>query len=214
MFKKQQLYGQVLLDEFVLKEVLRDIKHTYSSDTTKSGWWANKQAFQVGFKSFDLFGIKKLNFQLEYNYVRPYTYAHGSVQQNYGHYNQPLAHPMGANFWEIATFLNYRIKRLFIEAKCVYTVYGADSSSTDYGRDVFVSYTNRPNDYGNFTTQGFQTKLITASIRAAYILDTQMNLKIELGFADRIVKTNYATKQTAYIFIGIKTDLCNLYNDY
>ncbi len=215
VFKKQQIYGQLLLDEFVLKEVMRDIKHTYSTDTTKSGWWANKQAFQIGFKSFDLFNVKHLNFQTEYNYVRPYTYSHGSVQQNYGTMNQPLAHPLGANFWESATFINYRMmKRLFIEAKCIYAVYGNDSSTTDYGKNIFISYTQRPREYGNFTTQGYQTTLITASLRAAYILDTQMDLKIELGFADRIVQTKYASTNTPYIFIGIKTDLCNLYNDY
>jgi len=215
LFKKQQLYGQVLLDEFVIKEVMRDIKHSYSSDTSKWGWWANKQAFQIGFKSFDLFNIRYLNFQTEYNYVRPYTYAHGSVQQNYGQMNQPLAHPLGANFWESATFLNYRfMKRFFVEAKCVYAVYGADSSTTNYGNNIFISYTHRPSDYGNYTTQGFQTELITASLRVAYMLDTQMDLKIELGFVDRIEQTKYASHHTPYIFLGIKTDLCNLYNDF
>lgn len=97
LFKKQQLYGQILLDEFLLKEVVANY-----------GWWANKQAFQIGFKNFDMFKITHFNFQTEFNYVRPYTYAHGSVQQNYGHMNQPLAHPLGANFWESISFLNYR----------------------------------------------------------------------------------------------------------
>ncbi|HEY0031489.1 MAG TPA: hypothetical protein VGC65_12065 [Bacteroidia bacterium] len=203
LFKKQQLYGQLLLDEFLLKEV-----------KAQKGWWANKQAFQAGFKSFDLFKISNLNFQTEFNYVRPFTYAHGSVQQNYGHLNQPLAHPLGANFVESASFLNYRHKRLFIEAKCVYAVYGGDSAGTDFGKNIFVSYAKRANDYGNYTTQGFQTTLITASLRAAYMLDTRMNLKVELGIADRIQQTKYTTKQIPFVFIGIKTDLCNLYSDY
>jgi hypothetical protein len=203
ILKHQQLYGQLLLDEFVLKQVIAD-----------TGWWGNKQGFQFGFKSFDLFTIKRLNFQTEYNYVRPYTYAHGSVQQNYGHMNEPLAHPLGANFIESATFLNYRYKRLFVEAKFVYAFYGADSGSVDYGRNIFISYVNRPREYGNFTGQGFQTTLITTSLRAAYILDTRMNLKIELGLADRIVKTDFSSKQTPYIFFGIRMDLSNLYNDY
>jgi hypothetical protein len=203
ILKKQQLYGQLLFDEFLLNEVLAD-----------TGWWGNKQAFQVGFKSFDLFTIKRLNFQTEFNYVRPYTYAHGSVQQNYGHMNEPLAHPLGANFMESATILNYRYKRLFIEAKCVYAFYGGDSAGTDFGKNIFVSYSNRPSDYGNYTGQGFQARLITASLRAAYILDTRMNLKIELGFADRILQTSSSTSQTPYVFIGIRTDLSNLYSDY
>jgi hypothetical protein len=213
-FKKQQFYGQILLDEFVLNEVKRDVKHSLGSADTTWGWWANKQGYQLGFKSFDLFNVKKLNFQIEFNYVHPYTYSHGSVQQNYGHMNQPLAHPLGANFMESATFINYRHKRLFFEAKFVYAIYGGDSSTTDYGKNIFISYTNRPHEYGNFTGQGFQTTLITASLRAAYVLDTHMNLKIELGFADRMISSTYSTKNTPYVFFGIKTDLCNLYSDY
>ncbi|MCX6296951.1 MAG: hypothetical protein NTX97_12995 [Bacteroidetes bacterium] len=203
MFKKQQLYGQLLLDEFSLKEV-----------KAQNGWWGNKQAFQLGLKSFDLFQITRLNFQTEFNYVRPFTYSHGSVQQNYGHMNQPLAHPLGANFIESATFLNYRYKRFFFEAKFTYAVYGGDSAGTDYGKNIFISYSNRASEFGNFTTQGFQTNLITASIRGAYILDSRMNLKIDFGFADRIEQTNYRTKQIPCIFLGVKTDLCNLYDDF
>ncbi len=203
MFKKQQLYGQLLLDEFVLKNVV-----------SRNGWWANKQAYQAGFKSFDLFKIKRLNFQTEFNYVRPYTYSHGSVQQNYAHFNEPLAHPLGANFLESASFLNYRYKRLFVEAKCVYAMYGADSAGKDYGKNIFISYVNHNTEYGNAMAQGVKTTLITASLRAAYILDTDMNLKIELGVSERIEHTATITKQIPYVFFGIRADLCNLYTDY
>lgn len=203
LFKKQQLYGQLLLDEFLLKEI-----------KAQNGWWANKYGLQGGLKSFDLFKIKNLNFQTEVNYVRPYTYSHGSVQQNYGHMNQPLAHPLGANFIESATFLNYRYKRFFIEAKGVYAIYGEDSLGSDYGKNIFISYNKRPKDYGNTTTQGIRTNLINASVRIAYILDTRMNLKIELGFAERIEQTNVKTTQTPLVFFGIRTDLSNLYTDF
>ena len=203
LFKKQQLYGQLLLDEFLLKEI-KDQK----------GWWANKYALQGGVKSFDIFRVKQLNFQTEVNYARPYTYSHGSVQQNFGHMNQPLAHPLGANFIESATFLNYRIKRFFIEAKCVYAVYGADSAGTDYGKNIFISYNKRPSDYGNTTAQGVKTNLINISLRAAYMLDTKMNLKIEAGIAERIEQTNVKTIQTPLIFLGIRTDLSTLYTDF
>ncbi len=213
--KKLQFYGQVLLDEFLLKEVKADVKYAITKDSTeKWGWWANKQAYQIGFKSFDMFTIKKLNFQTEINIVRPYTYAHGSVQQNYGHMNQPLAHPLGANFMESVSFLNYRHKRLFIEAKFSLAMYGGDDSISDYGKNIYISYVNRPSEYSNYIGQGIRTNLITASLRGAYILDTRMNLKIELGVAERIEETYYTKKQTPYVFLGIKTDLGNLYNDY
>ncbi len=203
LFKRQQLYGQLLLDEFLLKEVI-----------AQKGWWANKQAYQLGFKNFDLFTIKRLNFQTEFNYVRPYTYSHGSVQQNYSHMNQPLAHPLGANFIESVNILNYRQRRLFIEAKCVYIIYGGDSAGTDNGRNIFISYNKRAKDYGNTTTQGIKTTLITTSLRVAYIVDARMNLKIEMGIANRTENIRYRTIQTPFIFVGIRTDLGTMYSDF
>ena len=203
LFKKQQLYGQIMLDEFVLKEV-----------RSGKGWWGNKQAVQGGFKSFDIFRINRLNFQTELNYIRPYTYSHGSTQQNYGNMNQPIADPLGANCIESITFLNYRYHRFFIEAKYIYASYGADSAGTDYGKNIFISYTQRAGDYGQYTGQGISTKLITASLRAAYMLDAQMALKIELGIADRIEKTAYSKKSTPYVFLGIRANLSNIYDDF
>lgn len=128
--------------------------------------------------------------------------------------NQPLAHPLGANFMEGSVFLNYRVKRLFIEAKGIYAIYGADSAGVNYGKNIYTSYTTRPYEYGNYTGQGMSTTLITASLRAAYILDTQMDLKIELGVADRVMHSMKGTTQVPYVFIGIRTDLSNLYDDF
>lgn len=203
LFKKQQLYGQLLLDEFLLKEV-----------KAQKGWWANKYAMQGGIKSFDLFHVSQLNFQTELNYARPFTYSHGSVQQNYGHMNQPLAHPLGANFIESASFLNYRFKQIFMEAKCVYAIYGADSTGSDFGKNIFISYNKRSDDYGHTTTQGVKTNLVTVSLRGAYIMDSRMNLKIEFGFAERVEQTAKRTVQTPFVFIGIRTDLGNSYLDF
>ena len=203
VFKKQQLYGQLLLDDFALTEF---VKH--------KGSWQNKYGVQAGFKSFDVFKINRLYFQTEFNYVRPYTYSHGSVLQNQSHLNQPLAHPLGANFMESVTIVNYRYKRIFVEAKCIYAIYGADSLGKDYGKNIFISYTKHASDYGNTIAQGIRTDLITTSLRGAYILDSRMNLKIEAGVSYRIEHTRSYTKQTPFVFIGIKTDLCNMYSDY
>jgi hypothetical protein len=203
LFKKQQLYGQLLFDEFYLKEMM-----------ARTGWWANKFAFQLGFKSFDLFNVKDLHFQTEFNYVRPYTYSHGSELQNYGQMNQALAHPLGANFMESGTFLNYRRKHLFFELKCLYAIYGADSANTDYGKNIFLPYANRVHDYHNFVGQGIKTTLTTASFRVEYVPGGQKTTKLELGVIERIEKTSFYTKQTPYIYLGIKTDFVNLYNDF
>ena len=67
----------------------------------KNGYWKNKYAFQLGTKQFDLFKIKGLGLNSEFNWVKPYTYSHFEGIMNYGHFNSPLAHPYGANFYEL-----------------------------------------------------------------------------------------------------------------
>ena len=109
------LYGQFILDEFSLSVLRGD-----------NGFRANKFGYQLGYKIFNSFGIDKLTLQTEYNLVRPYTYAHHNPQQNYAHYNQPLAHPLGANFSELLILSNYKWKRFQLDAKLIFIKYGAN----------------------------------------------------------------------------------------
>ena len=76
-----------MLDEFTAKEMFAN-----------NGYWANKYGIQLGGKYFDAFGVRNLDLQAELNMVRPYTYSHYDSTSNYTHYNQPLAHPLGADF--------------------------------------------------------------------------------------------------------------------
>ena len=78
-----QFYGQILLDEFHLDELI----------VNPNGWWGNKFGLQAGVKYIDAFGLEHLYLQAEWNRVRPYTYAH-VFDLGYSHYNQPLAHPL------------------------------------------------------------------------------------------------------------------------
>ncbi|MBC8084380.1 MAG: hypothetical protein H7Z21_14350, partial [Hymenobacter sp.] len=111
-----QLYGQLMLDEFKLSEV-----------RAGKGWWANKQAFQLGGKYLNVAGIRTLDVQLEFNYIRPFTYQHADSYTNYQHYQQPLAHPMGANLYEALGVLSYQpLPRLQLVGKAFYTVQGQD----------------------------------------------------------------------------------------
>ncbi|MFM7725403.1 MAG: gliding motility protein RemB, partial [Flavobacteriales bacterium] len=135
--KSSSIYGQLMLDEFLLDEV-----------RAGNGWWGNKQAAQLGVKSFSLFGIKDLNFQSEINFARPFTYQHRSGSQNYSHYNQALAHPLGADFVESITFVNYRWRNFFAELKVQVAQMGRDTSAANLGNNIFLSYDTRPQDYG------------------------------------------------------------------
>ncbi len=180
-----QLYGQVVLDEFKLHEVL-----------SGHGWWGNKQTLQLGGKLIDVGGVRNLDLQVEMNYIRPYTYQHETFYTAYTNYMQPLAHPMGANLTELLAVLSYQpLPRLNLVAKAFYTVqgldYGYDAAGniitsgplvsldgqgnpittgriTNYGGNPLVPYNPHPMEYDNRTGQGNKSRLLHSDFTATY----------------------------------------------
>jgi len=66
---------------------------------------SDKYGYQVGLKGYDLFKVKNLHFQTELNRVEPYTYGHIDSTRSFSHYNQAIAHPLGAGFTESVTLI-------------------------------------------------------------------------------------------------------------
>ena len=155
-----QLYGQLLLDEFLLKEI-----------QARKGWWANKQAVQVGAKYVDVAGISNLDLQAEFNFIRPFTYQHQDSLTNYQHYQQPLAHPIGANLWEVVGVVRYQpnpLPRLTLTGKAIYTHFGTDVGTRNNGTNVLLSYNTRNGDYGHEVGQGLGTDQLHLDLTASY----------------------------------------------
>lgn len=201
-----KLYGQLALDEFLLAA----IKH-------RTMWWANKQAWQLGTRYINAFGQKGLSLQFEYNEVRPYTYSHGIVQQNYAHYGSALAHPMGANFRELIGIVKYRKKNWQISGRFNYALIGKDSTntSTNMGQNIFLSYTTRPYEYGHYTAQGVQNNYYHLDLKCSYFLIPDMNLRVEAGIMQRVQNNIEKYElQDPYIYFGIKSGFWNTYRDY
>ncbi|MCK6649111.1 MAG: capsule assembly Wzi family protein [Bacteroidia bacterium] len=197
------VYGQYMLDDTYQKNSKGDIRKKYG--------------YQIGLKYFDLFTIKNLHLQLEYNNVRPYAYASDNTYQSYTHYNQALAHPLGANFYEAVGFLNYRIKDFFIQLKGNYAVKGADSLNMNYGGNIFRSDNNFPINQSleNIqTTQGLKTTIMYQDIHVGYLVNPSTNFNIVLGIINRSEKTDRSNKQTQFIYFGIRTSLNNFYYDF
>jgi len=212
------LYGQIILDEFSLTDLGQD-----------NGFWANKYGYQLGFKMFDAFKIESLTLQTEYNLVRPYTYAHHNPEQNYAHYNQPLAHPLGANFSEMLFLVNYKRKRFAINGKLIFSKYGGKikEDPTSYGNDLFMATGNyaseeglfgmgigRPSDIGINMYQGNLTKINYSSFNVSYVVNQKTNLQINIGLTIRDEVNDEAEMQTNFINFGLVTDLFNYYYDF
>jgi hypothetical protein len=156
--KRFSLYGQFFLDEFVLNEIRKN-----------RGWRGNKQAFQIGAKYIDVAGVSNLDLQAEFNFVRPYTYSHNLRWGEYSNYNQPLAHPLGSNFYEMIGVLRYQpIPRLSLSGKAIYGVSGADFGERNYGGNIFKNNTENIEEFGNKVAQGNRTKLYFLDFTASW----------------------------------------------
>jgi hypothetical protein len=196
-------YGQFLMDEFIIDEV-----------RAGRGWWGNKQGAQAGIKSADLFRIRNLNFQTEINFARPYTYQHRSNQQNYTHANQPLAHPLGANFLESVTFLNYRWRNFFGEVKFQYAKFAQDTGGINFGNDIFKDYLDHGPEYGHYLFDGLECKVKSVTLRLDYLVNPKTNFNIEAGIMIRKFSNVFVTDDTQLIYFGIRTALENYYFDF
>ncbi len=196
-------YGQYMLDDI-------------AEDFTQ-GSLHNKQGFQVGAKYFDMFGAKNLHLQLEYNQVRPYSYASKKPSQSYTHYNQSLTHPLGANFKEAVAFLNYRTGDFFMEAKINYAIIGKDSIGRNYGNNIFKS--DNTAFYGIHSTihemgQGVETTLQIIDFHIGYLVNPSTNFNILIGISNRISTSAIENSPTNYVYFGIRTSLSNVYYDF
>lgn len=200
---KTTVYGQFMIDEFTAKEFFGN-----------KGYWANKWALQLGVRGSDLFKVENLNYLAEFNTARPYTYAHFDRISNYAAMNQPLAHPMGANFKEVLGILNYSYKRFDLQGQLMYARYGLDPDGMNYGKDIFKSYNTRAADYGNNIGQGIKTNLYFAEGRASYLLNPKYNLRLELGGVLRRETNAIKNTNTALFTFGLRGSFRNLYQDF
>lgn len=192
---KFQFYGQFLLDEFVLSKLKNDPNN-----------YVNKYGYQLGAKYIDAFGIPNLDLQIESNRVRPFTYSHYDSVTNYTHYNQPMAHPLGANFQELIGILKYQpAPKWYVYARAIYyykglDVLGANGVLYNYGGNPFRLYnTDKPlvdpgdplsaqRTTGYFVGSGNKAKCLNALLQLSY--EVKENIYVDLSFQSRTYKVN------------------------
>jgi len=190
--KKILTYSQIVLDEFLLSE-FRD----------GNGWWANKWGIQLGLQWFDPFALDRSWLRAEFNVARPFTYSHGSVLQNYAHYNQPLAHQLGANFYEGIAEVYLEKDNFFAEGTFMYAQYGRDPDSLNLGGDIFRSYRDPAMEYGNSITQGVKNEVYFQNLSFGMILNRAINLRASVNYLFRH-SSNQETGSSNEHVVGIK----------
>lgn len=194
-FKRFQFYGQWLLDEFILSKVR-------NSPTN----WVNKFGFQLGGKYIDAFGIKNLDLQLEMNRVRPFTYAHSDTINNYTHYNQPMAHPLGANFQELIGIARYQpFPKWNIYARGIFYTQGLDSANANFGGNIFRSYNTRLTEDGYKVGSGLKATCFNAFVNVAY--EFRQNLFFEASVQHRNFKLAGNSTNSTMISAGVRLNV-------
>ena len=199
-----QFYGQFLLDEFILSAV----KNNPTS-------WVNKFAIQCGVKYVDAFGVKNLDLQGETNRVRPFTYSHNDTISNYTHYNQPLAHPLGANFQEFIGIAHYQpAPKWTIDARAIYYYQGLDSTGKNFGGNIFKNYTTRVGDDGFKVGSGAKATCFNGTVLVSYEL--RQNLFLDASFQNRTYKIANQTGQsnTTLVTAGIRLNMFKRVYDF
>ena len=199
-----QFYGQFILDEFRIN----DLRKTPDS-------WVNKYGYQLGVKYVDAFSVRNLDLQFETNRVRPFTYSHFDSVANYTHYNQPLAHPLGANFQEYIAKIYYQpAPRWVLDATLIYYDKGLDTLNKNFGGNIFKDYRTRSGDDGFFVTNGAKANAFNAFVTVSYEL--KQNLFFEASFQHRTfsIANTPGESRTTIVTAGIRLNAFKRQYDY
>ncbi len=198
------LYGQFLADDFqaLHKEDSLDIYNRYG--------------YQAGFRIIEPFKVKNLFLLAEYNRVMPYTYSSSLRRQAYAGMNEPLAHPLGANFGEIVVQGNYRFKSIYISASYSSALTGRDPAGTNYGAEISISDTTATLDQplSEMNPPGVRTNISNLCLEAGYIINPKYNFAISAGIRQRRYKVESGTSETNIVFIKLSTNLLTTYTDF
>jgi hypothetical protein len=200
------VYGQLMIDDMKFSELKKG-----------NGFFGQKLAWQLGYKYFDFLNIRGLYLHAEYNVAQPYTYAHKVPEQAYTHYNQPLAHPLGANFKEGVIVFGYTKNRWLIKARLTGADVGLDSAGNHRGQDIFRSdylIPGYPNSTGNRVTQGKLTNIQGVGLSAGYVINPRTNMMLTASYTLRTISSNSVQVTDSFINFGVRTSIRDLVFDF
>lgn len=200
-----QLYGQLMLDEFLLDNVKEG-----------NGWWANKVGVQAGLKYVDAFGVSNLDLQGEYNLVRPYTYSHNTQFGSYTNFRQAVAHPLEANFQELIGVIRYQpIPKLTCVAKAFVYNKGVDGTvDENWGGNLLKDNSTREKDYENTIGQGVPVDVVYGSFTASWML--KHNLFVDGTYIYRDSKSTAAnyTNTTSVLSMAVRWNIAQRHYEF
>ncbi len=173
--------------------------HRFYGQFALNNFDVEKNAFQVGYRGYNYFGIGDFMLQLEYNNVAANTYVNDNKRLNNVHYNLPVAHSKGNGFQEFLLRTNFEYKRMYVA-----------SASHYYITEHYSSFSLLPVDRELELSSG-QTFFETLEL--GYRFNRKMNLML---FGKWTYRTEFDnnTPNTNSIHFGLRTGFTNHYNDF
>jgi hypothetical protein len=197
-WKKQMIYGQFILDEFLLGEL-----------RARSRAYVNKFGVQIGYKSWKETEKYDIFFRSELNLSRPFNYSHLHPDVVYGNQSMPVAHPLGSNFVEFYQEFGLHYKDWKIHLWLQYYLRGSDfeNSTVAYGGDIYQSYLNYSQYYDNYIGQGHKHNVL--QIGTHFILPVIKSNKVNPFIEPRIIYTssNLGKTTNTFITLGIQSPI-------
>ena len=195
--KGLRAYGQLMINEFRINDLRAGNGHA-----------ANKYGYQLGMIWVRAMGYTGLDLQAEYNRVRPYSYMHYTMDgashpvNNYMHYNQHLAHPLGANFSEVLAKATLQPSpALSFEFTFMHAIYGADSLGSNWGQNVLLDYRTYEQELGNRPGQGVRTRVWLNTFSASWQI--KHNLFLDADLQTRILRSAIRSRNSDWYYTGI-----------
>lgn len=193
-------YGAVVIDEFKINDF-----------RARNGWWGNKQAFQLGVKWVDAFGLDHVDVQGELNYIRPYMYTHfdnNNSNPSYTSYNHPLAHPLGANLYELIGVVRYQpLRKLWITAKAFVIQIGLDTAGTNWGSNPRLDYRSREREFGNTMLQGVRSTIVRGDVLITYMLRHNIFVDAGLTYREQLYAMRFSNHSTLVATFGFRMNM-------
>lgn len=180
-------------------EYIYNSQHRFYNQIALSNYDLKNIGFQIGYRGYDIAGLKNFMVQAEYNNLPKHLYYSKNSNLNYSNYNLPLAHTKGTNFQEFLVRANYEYQYIYVDVKLI--VY----SFSDYIR-------------GSLEAVNLNTKTQTGIVQNHQFevgcrFNRKMNITVFGSYLFRNDTSNNLTP-TKFFNFGIRTGLINHYNDF
>ena len=139
---------------------------------------------------------------------RPYMHQHASMSGGYTHFQQPLAHPLGANFYELIGIARVQpSQKLFLTGKMIFDIIGYDTASTNYGQNLLEPYTTRVSENDNQIGQGAQSNILFLDLTASYMLRHNLYFDWKTVIRKETNDVSFLSQETAFTQIGLRWNI-------